>query len=84
MMLGKSETIPYPAGMAATQKKTGRGGARPGAGRKPVLGDPVSFTLDLERGHADALRALAAEEGVSLASLVRTAVATYLKRRRRV
>jgi hypothetical protein len=84
MMLGKSETIPYPAVVAATQKKIGRGGARPGAGRKPVLQDPVSFTLDLERDHADALRALAAEEGVSLASLVRTAVAAYLKRRRRV
>ena len=70
--------------VAARSKKKGRGGARPGAGRKPVLEDPVSVTLDLERPHADGLRSLAAEEGVSLASLVRAAVETYLKRRRRI
>ncbi len=33
--------------MAASKKKARRGGARPGAGRKPVLRDPVSITGDL-------------------------------------
>jgi hypothetical protein len=85
MNLAESEVASYPCVVAAKQhKKDGRGGARLGAGRKPVLEDPVSITLDLERPHADAMRDLAAEDEVSVASLVRTAVAAYLKRRRRI
>ncbi len=84
MILAEPEISSIVVRVTARPKKKGRGGARPGAGRKPVLEDPVSVTLDLERPHAKALRSLADEEGASLASLVRAAVAAYLKRRRRI
>lgn len=85
MILAESDMRIYGLDVAAKQrKKVGRGGARLGAGRKPVLDDPVSITLDLERPHADALRSLAAEDAVSMATLIRTAVVSYLKRRRRI
>jgi hypothetical protein len=45
------------------------------------LKEPVSMTLDLERPQKDALEVLAHQDGVSVASLVRKAVATYLRRR---
>ena len=60
-----------------------RGGWRPGAGRKPTLKDPVSFTGELERADVDALQGIADEREVSIASLVRTAVAAYVRRQRR-
>ena len=69
-------------GVSPRPRKTAWGGKRTGAGRKPTLEDPVSHTLDLERSDADALKAIAAEKDVSVASLVRAAVSTYLKRRR--
>lgn len=59
------------------------GGWRPGAGRKPTLKDPVSFTGDFERADVDFLEAIAIKRGVSVASLVRVAVAAYLKRQQR-
>ncbi len=59
------------------------GGWRPGAGRKPTLKDPVSFTGDIERPDMAALEATAIERGVSVASLVRAAVGAYVKRQRR-
>ncbi len=67
-----------------TRKTKGTwGGWRPGAGRKPTLRDPVSFTGDIERPDMDALEAIAEKRGTSVASLVRAAVAAFLKRRRR-
>ena len=69
--------------MAARKKKGKRGGARPGAGRPPVVHDPVRFTLDFERPDFEALDRIAEEKGQSMASLVRAAVATFVKRRRR-
>ena len=69
--------------MAARKTKGTLGGWRPGAGRKPTLKDAVSFTGDLEREQAEALEAIAEERGVSVASLVREAVAAYVKRRKR-
>ena len=68
--------------VGARKKKTW-GGARPGSGRKPVLDDPVTFASELERAEVDALKAIAEERGVSVASLVRAAVTAYVKRHRR-
>ena len=73
----------YDQGVAARKKPDGRGGARPGAGRKPFLREAVSFTGDIERPEMDRLEAIAEEKGVSVASLVREAVKAYLKRRGR-
>ena len=70
-------------GGVATRKKSGRGGWRPGAGRKPILHEAVSFTGDIERADIEALEAIADERGVSLASVVREALSAYLKRRKR-
>ncbi len=60
-----------------------RGGKRPGAGRPPTLNDPVRFIMTIERSEIDALEAIARERGQSIASLVRSAVTAYLRRRRR-
>jgi hypothetical protein len=59
------------------------GGWRPGAGRKPTLRDPVSFTGEVERADMKALEAMAEEKDVSVASLVREALKAFLKRQRR-
>ena len=59
------------------------GGWRPGAGRPPTLKDPVTTTADLERADVDFLEAIASKRDVSVASLVRTAVAAYVKRQKR-
>jgi hypothetical protein len=68
----------------AAQKPRGKwGGRRPGAGRKPALQDPVSFTLEVERPEIEALEAIAAERRISIASVVREAISAYLKRRRK-
>ena len=58
----------------------GRGGARPGAGRKRIVQDPERIAVDLERPELDRLRALAASRGTSVANLIRRAVSQYLKR----
>ena len=73
----------YDEEVTARKTKGTLGGWRPGAGRKPTLKDPVSFTGDIERPDMDALEAVAEERGVSVASLVRAAVAAYVKRQRR-
>ncbi len=80
--LTNHRTLGYDSDVTA-RKPSGRGGWRPGAGRKPTLRDPVSFTGEIERPDMDALEAIAEERGVSVASLVRAAVAAYVKRRRR-
>jgi len=71
------------ADVAARKKKSTWGGKRKGAGRKPMLEAPQMVTLPLEERDLEALRELAEERGVSMASLVRDAVSTYLKRRGR-
>jgi hypothetical protein len=71
-------------GVAARKTKGTLGGWRPGAGRKPTLHDPVSFTCELERADVEFLEAIAEERGgVSVGSLVRAAVTAYVKRQRR-
>ncbi len=69
--------------MTAQKSKGRRGGKRSGAGRPPTLKDPVRFLVTFERTEIDALEAKAKERDQSIASLVRTAVAAYLRRRRR-
>ncbi len=65
----------------AVQKKKGSwGGRRPGAGRKPVLEDPVSVTLDLEGPDFERLKAFAEARDTSVAALIRKAVQAHLKR----
>ena len=59
------------------------GGWRPGAGRKPTLKDPVSFTGEIERADVDFLKAIARKRNVPVASLVRNAVAAYVQRQKR-
>jgi hypothetical protein len=69
--------------VAGRKAAKGWGGKRPGAGRKRVLKDPVTTTADLERADVDSLAAIGIKRGVSVASLVRAAVAAYVKRQRR-
>jgi hypothetical protein len=60
--------------------KNGRGGARAGAGRKRIVQEPERIGIDFERTDSEALRALARKRDTSVANLVRTAVAQYLRR----
>ena len=48
-----------------------------------MLKEPVSLTLDVERPQVEDLREIAEEREVSVASLVREAISTYLRRRGR-
>jgi hypothetical protein len=61
-------------------KKPGRGGARKGAGRKRLIQDPGRIGVDFERADLIALRGLAVARETSIANLIRTAVAQYLRR----
>jgi hypothetical protein len=69
--------------MTVRKPKGKHGGKRPGAGRPPTLKDPVRFLVTFERTEIDALEVIAQERDQSIASLVRSAVTAYLRRRRR-
>ncbi len=69
--------------MTIRKSKGKRGGKRPGAGRPPTLKDPVRFIMSFERTEIEALEEIAQERDQSIASLVRSAVTAYLRRRRR-
>jgi hypothetical protein len=73
-----SNKLPETGGVAV--KRKGPGGARPGAGRKRVVGEPERIAVDLEKPDLNALRALAQTRGTSVASLIRRAVSSYLNR----
>ncbi len=65
------------------RKSNGKhGGKRPGAGRPSILKDPVRFILSIERTEIEALEEIAQERDQSIASLVRSAVTAFLRRRR--
>jgi hypothetical protein len=81
--LSESSRGNYHPPVAARKAKSGWGGRRPGAGRKPILKDPVTVTNDIERADIEVLEAIAEERDVSVASLIRKAVTTYVKRHRR-
>jgi hypothetical protein len=68
--------------MTIRKSKGKRGGKRPGAGRPPTLSDPVRFIMSIERTEIEALEEIARERDQSIASLVRSAVTAYLRRRR--
>lgn len=75
--------VDYSNGVAdhsVVAKKTGRGGARKGAGRKRLVQDPERIGVDFERTDLNALRDLAVARETSIANLIRTAVAQYLRR----
>lgn len=61
-------------------RKTRRGGARPGAGRKRVVQEPKRIAVDLEKPDLDALRTLGKRRGTSVADLIRRAISQYLHR----
>ena len=82
-MIGIQGSPAYTPSVAARKRKGTWGGRREGAGRKPRLRDGVSFTGRLEMDDFDALETIARERDVSVASLVREAVAAYVKRKRR-
>ncbi len=66
--------------VVARERKSGWGGARPGAGRKRIVKEPERIAVDFEKPDLDALRALAESRGKSVADLIRRAVGQYLRR----
>ena len=75
-----SRGMRHPPVVAARERKTGWGGARPGAGRPRVVQEPERVAVDLEKPDLIALQALAERRGTSLADLIRRAVTQYLRR----
>ncbi len=73
----------YPHEVAARKQKRTWGGRRPGAGRKPTLKGAVAYATQLETADVDALKVIARKRGVSVNSLIRAAVAAYVRRDRR-
>ena len=67
----------------AQKKRGGWGGPRKGAGRPPVLKDPVDRWVRLEREDAETAEQLARERGISFSELVRRALGNYLRRTKR-
>ena len=67
----------------AQRRKGTHGGARSGAGRKPILHGREGLTVQFDGDVYDRLADLAEEREVSIGSLVREAVAAYLARRRK-
>ena len=67
----------------AKRKKGAVGGARPGAGRKPILQNRVGLTVQFDGDVYERLAELADEHEQSIGALVREAVAAYLVRRRK-
>ena len=71
----------------AAKRKGGRGGPRPGSGRPPILEDPVSYRVNLERDDYDALRQMAEETSTSAMKIARNAIhqvlTRYFQKRRR-
>ena len=67
--------------VAPRRKKPTWGGARPGAGRRSEVEEPVQFTLQLEKAEMDRLRDIAEKRGVPVARVVREALRAHLRRR---
>jgi len=69
--------------MTAKRKKSGRGGRREGAGRRPVLKGARTVSVTLEAADYEVVEHLAEQRGVSFAAVVREAVAAYTARRKK-
>ncbi len=78
-----SKSVLQSGQMAAKRKKSGRGGRREGAGRKPVLREARTVSVTLEASDYKAVERLAEKRGVSFASVVREAVKTYMTRQKK-
>ncbi len=65
------------------KKKNGRGGARVGAGRPPLLKGARPITILLDGRDLDRLAKLADARRVSLAAYVRSVLAQHLRGRRK-
>ncbi len=59
-------------------KKSTRGGRRPGAGRKPILRDPVTLSVKIEGSMSDALVELAEASGVGFSEYIRKVLASHV------
>ena len=68
--------------MARRKRKSGPGGARPGAGRKRVYEDLIYRTIGFESTTFEKLVRAAQKRGESVAAIVRRAVDTYLRRQK--
>jgi hypothetical protein len=62
------------------RKKGAWGGARAGAGRPRTIDERADRTIRFERSDLEALEAIAFEQGVTAADLVREAVRLYIAR----
>ncbi len=69
--------------VAARERRTGRGGARPGAGRPPLFEDKVRVAFDMERKDYEDLEKIAERWDESIPAVIRRALQTLLKRHRR-
>ena len=69
--------------MPIRKTSSGRGGARPGAGRPRIVREPERIAVDLEKPQLDALRELASARETSVADLIRRSVAQFLRRSKR-
>ncbi len=69
--------------MATKKTKGTYGGWRPGAGRKPILDEPVKLSLTLEQTTLDGLVGLAAREDLPVGVYVRRTLAQHVARRQR-
>ncbi len=65
------------------RKKDKRGGARPGAGRKPILREPVHVSLILEADTVEALEELAEGKDVLFSGYVRGVLSSHVVSKRR-
>ncbi len=77
------QDVIYPHEVAVHKRKSTWGGRRAGAGRKPILKSAVAYTTLLQKADVDALKAIARRRGESVNSLIRKAVAAFVKRDRR-
>ncbi len=68
--------------MMAARKKTGWGGARPGAGRPRLYAKMHRRSVDFDDADDRLLREIAAERGVTVIQVIREAVTAYLKRQK--
>jgi hypothetical protein len=69
--------------MAAKKKAARRGGFRKGAGRKPVLKNPVRLTNFFEEAALSKLQSEAKAKDVTVGELLRSILGAHLKRRRK-
>jgi len=68
---------------AKSQQKNGRGGYRKGAGRKPILRDPVTLTVSIDGKDFDKLAGLAEANGLVFSDYIRRVLKRHVASTRR-